>query len=333
MRRFALLLLACLCIAPMGWAEEAAPVVDPMAAMFEAVDALAASGLSQDVAFSQVGDLMSAVVTQRGQVAPMMEGIATYGIVLDMNTGERLTWDDLFIDGDAAAEHMEQIAEDSLYRNAYSEYNEVRPMPRDNFAIVDGQLMVFYGAQQLSHFSGRAGGFAFYPYELEGLLAEGIPLAPGDLAQAKEAVDGVLAAGALPDAYAAFALETDMAAAAELLGLVDVPDIADEYAVYHFEVPQMRGVTLLSDSDDEGTAKIKGIMATRMDLAGLQTGKTTLDECYHALGEPQGSAGTDGATDYSRLPNGESLHYEQGDTMLEFHFVDRVLHSITLRYW
>lgn len=299
-------------------------------AAFAAIDALKAPGLSQDASFSDAGGWLSVTVTQSGQIAPMTEGTQYIGLVFDAATGERVGWEDIFIDGDAAAERMERIASESTFQNAYSEYTDISPMPRDSFIIEDGVLTVFYPATQLSWFSGRSGGFSYYAYELEGLLSEGVPLEKGDPARAGEALDAALEKGALPGPLAEWALGRSLLDADAALGLVDVPDLSREYAIYRFEAPEMRGVSLLSTVDDANVAVIEGIMAERIDFGGLCTGVSTKTECFAALGEPTGVGILQGADAYSRLPNGERMLYTKGEHTVEMHFVDDVLYSVAI---
>ncbi len=329
MRRFFCLLLAGLLLAaPCALAQGA-----PWDAILSAVQALNPDGLSQDAQFKEAGGWMSAIVSQEGMIAPRLEGTQWHGLVYDTETGEPVAWDDLFADGDAAAARMEEIAEESTYDNAYAEYNQITPLPRESFAVYDGVLTVYYPAEQLSHFSGRSGAFSFYAYELDGLLNEGVPLAAGDVAGAKTAMAAALTDGALPAPLDEWKLGGSMSDAADKLGVVDVPDLTHDFAVYRFEAPEMRGVSLLAKPDEENvnTASIAGIMAERIDFSGLQTGVSTREECVAALGEPAETVAVDASDAYSRLPVGEALMWSgDGKTVLELHFAEGVLYSVTL---
>ena len=92
MRRFlAGMLAVVLLCAPL------AALADAMSAMFDALDALGGT----DAAFAVVGELLCATAKKDGEV---------YGFAFDNATGERVTWDRLFSDGDAAAAALEKIA-------------------------------------------------------------------------------------------------------------------------------------------------------------------------------------------------------------------------------
>ena len=299
-------------------------------AAFSAIEGLRLAGCGQDVAFFESGAWMSAVVVQSGPIAPMMEGTQVDGLIFEMETGERVGWDDLFIDGDAAAERMEDIAEASIYRNAYGEYDGIRPMPRDSFALLGQQLTVYYPAERLATFSGRSGAFSFYAYELDGLPADGVPLAAGNVDDAAAALLDAYLGGFLPGFLMDWPVGRPMTEARDALGLEDVPNWSLDYALYRFEAPQMRGVTLLSSSDDVNTAVIEGVMAERIDFSGLCTGVTPRAACVAALGEPELVEEISGADAYSRLPDGETLVYQGFGREVRLHFVSDILHSITI---
>lgn len=328
MRRLFLFVLVCLLFAaPAALSQENQKTTD---ALFAALDEKApgAMMIPGGVSFFEEGPYMTAVARIEN-----LDVTEWAGLVYDTQAGAFVAWDDLFTDGDAAAAKLEAIAEASSYANAYAEHNRISPMPRDNFAVFDGQLTVYYPSQQLSHVSGQAGAFSFYAYELDGLLKEGVPLFKGDPAKAREVLSHALSEGALPGSLSAVKLGGAMREAAETLGLVDVPDLTYDFAVYRFEDPKMRGVSLLSGTDEEHaeTAVIRGIYAKRMDFSGLITGFTTRQACVQALGEPDAAMAVETADAYSRLPVGETLLYRGEGRAMEFHFTDGVLHSVTLR--
>jgi len=287
-------------------------------------------GCDEDVAFFELGPWISVVVAQRGPIAPMMEGTQYHGLVFEMETGARIAWDDLFTDGHAAAERMEDIAEVSVYRNAYGDYSGLRPMPWDSFAISGAQLTVYYPAQQLSTFSGCSGAFSFYAYELDGFLRDGIPFEAGNPEEAEGALMDAYLGGFLPGFLMDWPIGRPLAEVRDALGLEDVPNWSHDYALYRFEAPQMRGVTLLSSSDNVNAAVIDGIMAERIDFSGLWPGVATRAACIAALGEPEAIEEVSGADAYSRMPDGKTLVYQGFGREVRFHFVDDTLHNITL---
>lgn len=321
MRRILILMLTIFLMGVPGALAEQADM--PWDIILEAVAALNPDGLTQNAEFVQAGTWMSVTVSQEGFIAPRMQGVQYYGLVFALPEGERIAWEDVFIDGDAAAARMEEIASASLHFNTYSEYNEVSPVPRESFTVQDGVLTVYYPATQLSCFSGRSGGLSFYAYELDGLLAPDVPLHAGDPAQAGSALNQALESAALPGPLSAWAIGRPMQEAADALGLVDVPDFDEHYAQWMFEAPQMRGVTLLSarEMDQVETAVISGIRTTRIDFSGLQTGISTREACLAAL--PDGAEAGEDA-------NGDTLSWQEGNIRLVLHFVDDVLHQVSL---
>lgn len=314
MRRFlAVILLAALLSAPL------CAGADAMNALFDALDALG----GEDAAFSVVGELLCATARKGGE---------TYGFVFSDETGERMAWDDLFADGDAAAARLEEIAAAWTYANAYGGFENLSPMPRDNFALDERGLTVFYPASQLTNLSGSQFGVWFDAYELEGLLSENVALARGDAGGAAEALRTALETGLLPGLPEQTALGGGMAAAADALGLVDVPDVKRGAAVWAFEAPVMRGASLLSAPDalSKESAAITGAFALRIDFSGLIPGESTKEACIRALGAPDETARVAGADAYDRLPDGETLLWRGEAALLEMHFVENILYSVAI---
>lgn len=329
MRRSCCLLVLCLLLMiPCALAQQL-----PLDAVFDAVEGFRAEGFTHSAEFFEAGPWMSAVVLQEGQFEGLGKGTQLTGLVFDLESGERICWDDLFVDGDAAAERIESIIEASTYNNTYSEFNAITPIPRDNFAVSENMLIIYYPVQQLSHFSGLCGAYSFYAYELSDLLQEGIPLQAGDVETAKDTLQAVYEGNALPGPLTKWAIGGSMIDAKDALGLVDVPDLTYDYAVYRFMAPEMRGVSLLSlpGEDRADTAIIAGIMAERIDFGGLCTGITSKEDCIAALGNPNTAEIIEEADGYSRLPIGETLCWYSDELVLEMHFTDNILYSVTIR--
>lgn len=328
MRRFLLVWMVLLCVAaPAAFAQDM-----DWAPVFAAVEAANPKGLEQEVAFDEAGDWLSVTLAQTGQLAGWIEGTQWSGMVFAMPEMTPVTWDDVFTDGDAAAARIEEIAGADGEANAYAEYTEISPVPRDSFTVVDGVMTVYYPVDQLSYFSGRSGAYSFYAYELDGLLAEGVPLTVGDMAQAKDTLAEVLETGALPGPLKAWTIGLPVADAEDVLGLVDTPDLKDNVAVWQYEAPQMRGISLLSAVDAERTVgdTISGILAKRMDFSGLCTGIATQEDCIAALGTPDYTDTVDTADAYSLLPVGETLTWEGETHTFSMHFAENTLHAILL---
>lgn len=326
MRRFLIgLVVLLVCVAPGAQAMDMMRATD---AIFEETQARMKSRAADDMRFVAEGNWMSAILR-----FDESDNTEWRGIVYSADTDEIVAWDELFTDGDAAAARIEEIAEATMNDDAYAEHKQMSSVPRSEFALEAGQLFIFYPPDQFSHFSGRAGGLAFYAYELRGLIAEGVPLLEGDVAQAAAAKDEVLSAGALPGMLAEWTLGRPMQEAAEKLGLVDVPDYKDNYAVWSFEAPEMRGIALLTakENDRTATAVIQGIHAERIDFSGLQTGIATPEACISALGEPDARGMTQSQNEaYALTPAGEQLDWQGEHGTLRLTFVDGLLHSVTL---
>lgn len=315
-------LLALLMLCAPAIAED---VPGAMGALFEA---LKEGAPGAQATFAQQGSWMSAVAQREG--VRFTEYVA---FAYDMEGNRMATWDDLFVDADAAAEHIAALAEASYEANSYSEYSDVTPVPRGNFALREGQLFLYYPPEQLSYFSGHAGAFAFYAYELSGLVKEGAPLLPGDLSEAGKGLLETLEAGSLPGALSAITLGMPMAEADERLRAIDVPDVRGDRAVWRYEAPEMRGVLLLSSLDEDRIVQdtLTGIHAERIDFYGLQTGIATLDDCLQALGKPDGIWMLDEENPYALMAAEETLLWGNEGVELLLGFQEGVLKSVTLQ--
>lgn len=323
MRRFfsfALLVVLCL--------STACAQAEAMDAIFDAVNALGAG----DVSFATVGDLLCVTAKKEETVPRFGPAQLTYGLVFRSQTGERIGWDDLFADGGAAAQRLEETASAWLYDNAYGSFDNLSPMPRDNFVLGEGTLTVYYPVTQLSWLSGRQVGVRFFAYELEGLLREDVPLARGDSAQADEALSQALATGCLPGLPQNAVPGVSIAEADAAFGLVDVPDVQRDAAVYSFEAAEMGGVWLLSppEQSNPDTAVANGIFARRIDFSGLCPGVSTQEECLAALRAPDATTAVVSTDGYDRLPEGETALWYGDAYALEMHFAGGLLYSVAL---
>lgn len=319
---FLLLTLACL-PARAGLAQDA------MGQIFDAVDALKADS----VAFETVGPYLCVTAQKEETVPRFGPARLTYGLAFDSATGARVTWDDLFADGDAAATRLEEIARNAE-NNAYADFDRIAPMPRDNFTLTASSLTVWYPVTQFSCLSGRQAGFEFLAYELDGLLREGAPLTRGDVSGAQATLEAALSTGTLPFLPPETALGGPVSAADEAFGLVDVPDVLSDAAVYSFEAPALRGVSLLSAPDDADaqSATITGVWARRFDFSGLCAGVSTQAECLAALRAPDERIAVESPDAYDRLPAGETCLWRGDTATLEMHFSQGILYSIALLF-
>jgi len=324
MRRFFLILMM-LSLFSFAQAEEL-PMTRLDAVIQTDVAILTRDAEHYDLLRTQCGDWTSVRVTVYGMVAPRLEGMQVYGMVYETETCRRITWEDLFSDPERAAEIIAETVYASSDGNAYSQYDQVEPVPRDNFSFENGVLTVWYPADQLSHFSGRCGGVSLYPKQLEEVYLETVPvLREGSLEE-------ILSSGRLPAPLHQIQIGDDMAFADQLYTVKDVPDEAYDYALYRFEAPETARAAILADREetDVETAKIKGIMSEHFDLFGLTTGYASREECVLLLGEPDRVQAVETSDGYSRLNVGESLYWQGETCELELHFADGILRSVAL---
>ena len=112
------------------------------------------------------------------------------------------------------------------------------------------------------------------------------------------------------------------------------PDYYPGGRVFEMEAPEFRGVWLLTDALTEAydDSQVLGIRADRINLYGIQTGVTTIEQWRAALGQPESTAQLDDMTaeDY-RLPAGTSDYYVYGENKLRLHADEEgVLQSVQL---
>ena len=271
------------------------------------------------------GNLLSLTVTMRGSLPEGRDGEQVLGLNYRLDTGERLTLSDVFLDEDAAVAAMEAIALSDVEQNgnAYSEVNEITPMPRDRFALEPWGIALYYPDTQLAYFSGRAGGYAFFWYELDNHWQDALRGELNAFAQTPE--------NSLPGLSCA--LEEDVSEVILRSGLLKEPDYTLDHAVYTFESADLRGISLLTDRNaPEGEGAVVGSRAARMDYQGLRTGTAAPSDCEGLLGAPNRVETIDADAAYEQLlPEGEIWWYQSGANELGFHFAQGVLDVVMLR--
>ena len=281
--------------------------------------------LTVDCDGSIYGNLLTLTVTMRGVLPDNRTGEQVFGLNYRLDTGARLTLSDVFLDEDAAVAAMEAIALRDVEENgnSYSELNQITPMPRDRFALKPWGIVVHYPDTQLAYFSGRAGGYAFFWYELEGQWQDSLQSELSAFAQTEP--------NGLPGLPCA--LGEDVADVILRCGLLEDPDYTLDHSVYAFESADMRGVSLLTDRNaPEGSGAVVEIRAQRMDYQGLKTGLATQTDCESLLGTPGRTETIDGNAAYDQLlPEGEMLWYPDGANEAGFLFSEGVLRAVILR--
>ncbi len=300
-------------------------------------------GLNVTYRDTLVNGILSVAVSAYGKMANGRMGQVYTTVNYDLMTGKPIAVTDLFTDVEGAFTLMEQKLEDEVrpQLSGYLENDTLTPIPRENFFLTPDGITFYYPQEQFATLSGYSGGCSFDYYELKDYLnvSEGgviNTLGAGDFltitADTAARVAEAATAGKLPGIGAQIG-DSLMERLDEYRLLVD-PDYYPGGRFFEVEEPEFRGVWLLTDALTEAYdhSQVLGIRADRMNLYGIQTGITTIDEWRAALNQPESSATIDESTaeDY-RLSAGTSDYYTFGENKLRLHANEEgVLESVQL---
>ncbi len=264
-------------------------------------------------------EIFSTVLSARGKMAGERDGHRYTALCYRLDTGERLTLDDVFTDVEEAVVRMETIARESLSEelNGYLESAELTPLPRDSFTLDERGITFWYPSDQFRLLSGYAGAVQFWYEELEGLwkLEQSGALSDGDI---RAAVSARVEEGILPKIPAR--MGQPLSELMERYRLLRAPDEFPGGRYYVLENPCFRSVLVISDALDDGDSVVEGIQLKRGGLHGLKIGATVRARWREVLGEPdQEIAMTQGmAYDYG-LPVGQCDVYHYGTNELRLY--------------
>ncbi len=300
-------------------------------------------GLTVTYKDSLVNGILSVAVSAYGEMANGRMGQNYTTVNYNLTTGQPITAADLFSDLEGAFSLMEQKLEDEVrpQLSGYLENDTLTPIPRDNFFLTPDSITFYYPQDQFSMLSGYSGACSFAFYELKDYLkvSDGsvlLTLGTDEFLQitadTAARVGETVTAGKLPGIGAQIG-DSLIERLDEYRLLVD-PDYYPGGRFFETEAPELRLVWLLTDAltEDYDHSQVLGLRADRINLYGIQTGITTIDQWRAALGQPQSSAAVDEATagDY-RLSSGTSDYYTYGENKLRLHANDEgVLESVQL---
>ncbi len=285
------------------------------------------------------GNVASLVLHWDGTQADGTAGSAVRALALDLTTGEEIRLEQLFDDADAAIDAMERIIEEDVLPDLsdYMEYSELLPMPRDNYAVDEYGLTVYYPDDSYRYFDEQSGAVQFAWYELADYIGEDSPVyalahARGDLTALADAAKD----GKLPGPMTQAAVGQKLGEALDAYTLLTDPDYTKDSRVYLFEEASLRGwaVEIPKYAEtDEAETPISAVRTTRADVCGLTVGKTTKDELTALLGEPRKTRAYDADDAADRmLEAGESLFFELSGHILQAHVDENsVLSCLILR--
>jgi hypothetical protein len=306
---------------------------------------LQATGATLQVGYTAYlhDQLFSVVISAKGMMENMRNGHAYTALAYDLKTGTRLQLSDFFTDADTATAWMEDqlLSGYADELSSYLEYAELTPLPADSFSFDENGITFWYPYKQFALLSGYSGAVQFQYGELQELLIAqdgSVPARLGALlaqytdAQILKAIQTIAAEGTLP--CVSVHLGDPIPDLIAQFRLVRTPDQYPGGRYFQLEAPEFRQVLVLSDAliSTYDSSVVEGILATRMNLYGIQTGVTTRTRWQHILGEPTATVDLDSsiAADYG-LPAGTADYYTVSDRQLMLYAdTNGVLYAVRL---
>jgi len=240
---------------------------------------------------------LSLCVSARGKMLSGGPSQVYYPMTFDLLTGEEVPFEKLFTDPDGAKAFIEEQLSDEIAPtlSTYLENSDLFPVPFDRYWLDGmGNVILTYEHSQLSFLSGDSGAVAFRYSELWDYLdtsKEGVPMqvlwhpdkygaADSDFSLAEKNSewfynDALYGLGV--DLYLGDPLD-------QVLSAFQAASDSGYYpggAYYEVEYPTLRGTLILTDENEE---KVTGILSSRVDHFGIETGKTTLEQAIALMG-------------------------------------------------
>lgn len=281
----------------------------------------------------QTGDVLSVVMKAQGPVENDRATQVWYTANIDLTTGESITFDDLFVDAQAARLALTDELEWGIapLLSAHLRNSQLTPLP-ETFGLSETGLTLYYPMEQLSTLSDRAGTVSFRWAEMldhlklgEGTILHRIGaerMVTLDETSA-EAIRTAAESGQLPGIPVK--LGGSVQEAVDAYRLLMDPDLYENGRMMQLEEGAFRGVYLLTDSltDSWERSVIQGIRADQVNLYGLMTDVTTQADWRSVLGEPDATVEVDEVkAESNRILPGYSDYYNFDGVQLRLHAND-----------
>ena len=277
-----------------------------------------------------LGDIFSFAISAEGAVNSPRPAFVWTGGNIDLQTGAEITWEDLFLDAEAARETMETWldAEVAPELSAHLLNSQLTPVP-DLFRMTERGMLLLYPSDQLSTLSDRAGD-VLIPWNVvqDQLRTEegGLPKRIGvwkqlDLdEQSAERLTRMAEAGAIPGIPVS--LGDSLQALTDEHHLLIDPDLDASGRLFSLEGGSFWSVFLMTDDLSESweNSRVEGIRVDIGSVSGLTIGETEQAAWRQALGEPDHTIDFDAerAEAYRTVP-GTRDYYELGGHRLQLH--------------
>jgi len=289
--------------------------------------------LQADYVCQQTGDVLSVVMKAQGPVQSDRATQVWYTANIDLTTGEAVTFEDIFLDAEAARLALTDELEWGIapLLSAHLRNSQLTPLP-ESFGLSETGLTLYYPMEQLSTLSDRAGTVSFRWAE----MLEHLKLGEGTILNrigaekmltldetSAEAIRTAAESGQLPGIPVK--LGGSVQEAVDAYRLLMDPDLYENGRMMQLEDGAFRGVYLLTDSltDSWERSVIQGIRADQVNLYGLMTDVTTQADWRSVLGEPDATVEVDEVkAESNRILPGYSDYYNFDGVQLRLHAND-----------
>ncbi|MDD6049894.1 MAG: hypothetical protein PUC00_01270 [Clostridiales bacterium] len=298
--------------------------------------------LSVTYAYTLSGDVFSCAMLSDGAVENSRATQVWSAVNVRLSTGQTITFDDLFLDADAATAYIEAYLEEQVAPelSAHLEAGCLTPIP-NLFTLSPTGLTLYYDIASFRTLSDKAGTVTILWSELRDHLALGEADVLTSLGVGEHLDFPASAASRLTQAFSGGSLTGIPAAIGQPMqelidryALLTDPDIYEGGRMIALEDGAFRQVWILTDAltEDFDQSIVQGIRADRLNLNGLCTGVTTTVGWREHLGAPEATLIVDETRAESwRIVPGSSDYYTFGDYRLRLHADETgVLRSVFL---
>lgn len=289
-----------------------------------------------------LGDVISCVVSAEGALADSRSTHRWTWINIDLRDGHEITLDELFADGEAAREALEEYLDFEVAPelSAHLANSELTPLP-DGFRLERTGLTLLYPVNRLSTLRDRAGAVKIGWNEIREYLDNGEDGIPARIGAAEmmtlddksaERIREMAESGRLPDIPVK--IGEGLKALTDHYHLLTDPDVYEGGRLFALEGACFRNVFLMTDflSEKWDDSIVQGIRMDRGCAWGLCIGETAREDWRAALGEPDAETGLEAEkAEANRMEPGACDYYNFGNYQLRLYCdMDGVLSSIVL---
>ena len=289
-----------------------------------------------------LGDVISCVVSAEGALADSRSTHRWTWTNIDLRDGHEITLDELFADGEAAREALEEYLDFEVAPelSAHLANSELTPLP-DGFRLERTGLTLLYPVNRLSTLRDRAGAVKIGWNEIREYLDNGEDGIPARIGAAEmmtlddKSADRsreMAESGRLPDIPVK--IGEGLKALTDHYHLLTDPDVYEGGRLFALEGACFRNVFLMTDflSEKWDDSIVQGIRMDRGCAWGLCIGETAREDWRAALGEPDAETGLEAEkAEANRMEPGACDYYNFGDYQLRLYCdMDGVLSSIVL---